>query len=111
MWIFTRYSFYSIACASATDGALDPNTMMIRARRLDHLQKLQARFPEIAGLEIVSLAHRDYRYRLVVPKKSGSGLLPSSPANSNGRISRMRSLATSRRKARTILTRYIKYGA
>src|SRR5271156_3766003 len=69
MWIFTRYGFYSIACASAMDGAPDPNTLMVRARRLDHLQKLQARFPEIAQLEIVTIAHRDYRYRLLVPKE------------------------------------------
>jgi hypothetical protein len=48
---------------------LDPDSMMIRARRLDHLRGLRKRFPQIADLEIVSLAHRDYRYRLMVPKK------------------------------------------
>jgi hypothetical protein len=61
MWIFTRYGFYSIACASAANGSPDPRTLLIRARRLDHLQKLQARFTKITNIEIVTLAHCDYR--------------------------------------------------
>jgi hypothetical protein len=68
MWLFTRYGFYSVACASKPSGALDPDTLMIRGRRKAHLQKLQARFPLIADAEIVSLQNRDYRYRIIVPK-------------------------------------------
>jgi hypothetical protein len=37
VWLFTRYGFYSIACASQPNGAIDPGTVMIRARRAAHL--------------------------------------------------------------------------
>ena len=68
MWLFTRYGFYSIACANKPDGSVDPLTVMVRARRRLHLNSLMERFPVIAGAGIVVLPHRDYRYRLVVPK-------------------------------------------
>jgi hypothetical protein len=68
MWLFTRYGFYSIACAKK-NGAIDNETMMVRARSRDHLQNLKARFPAIAEAEILNLADRDYRWRLIVPKK------------------------------------------
>jgi hypothetical protein len=44
MWIFTRYGFFSIACARQSDGAVDPGTVMVRARRRAHLEKLAERF-------------------------------------------------------------------
>jgi hypothetical protein len=68
MWLFTRYGFFSVACASGENGSLDPQKLMIRARRKSHLQKLQSRFPAIAAAEIMKLDYRDYRYRLLVPK-------------------------------------------
>jgi hypothetical protein len=68
MWIFTRYGFYSVACASTPDGSLDRGTVMVRGRRKDHLQNLRDRFPAIAAAEIVTMADRDYRYRMIVPK-------------------------------------------
>jgi hypothetical protein len=70
MWLFTRYGFYSIACARQPNGLLDPCTVMIRARRSSHLRNLQRRFPTLANAEIVSLPNRDYRYRLIVPKEA-----------------------------------------
>jgi hypothetical protein len=69
MWCFTRYGFLSVACAQAKDGSIDSQTVMVRARRADHLRNLQARFPALAVAEIVTLPNRDYRYRLVVPKR------------------------------------------
>ena len=42
---------------------------MVRARRAEHLRNLQARFPALAGAEILTLFDRDYRYRLIVPKR------------------------------------------
>ena len=45
MWIFTRYGFYSIACATTPDGALDLENVVVRARLRDHLCGLQERFP------------------------------------------------------------------
>ena len=60
---------YSIACASQPDGSLDRQTVMVRARCRDHLRNLQGRFPSLAEAKIVNLPNRDYRYRIIVPKK------------------------------------------
>jgi hypothetical protein len=68
MWIFTRYGFYSIACASKPDGSTDVSAVMIRARSADHLKDLQQRFPSLASAELLTWPNRDYRYRLIVPK-------------------------------------------
>jgi len=54
MWIFTRYGFYSIACASTPDGALDMENVMVRARLRDHLCGLQERFPDLASTDITT---------------------------------------------------------
>lgn len=68
MWLFSRYGFFSAACARRPDGALDADTLMIRARRKAHLRQLKERFPALAGAEILKLAGTDYGYRLIVPK-------------------------------------------
>ncbi len=75
MWIFTRYGFFSIACARQTDRTLDPDKVMVRARRKQHLQSLQSRFSAIAASAIVTLPDRDYRYRIIVPKKDWSAIM------------------------------------
>lgn len=75
MWVCTRYGFYSIACASKPDGSLDPESVMIRARRIAHLKSLQERFSALAGKEILSLPHRDYRYRLISAKDVWAGIV------------------------------------
>jgi len=75
MWLFTRYGFYSIACGNAPDGSLDPDVVMVRARQVDHLRELQNRFPQLADVQIVTMPHRDYRYRLVVAKELWVGLV------------------------------------
>ncbi len=68
MWIFTRYGFYSIACARKPDGKIDSDTIMIRARASSHLTNLKRRFPSLEKAELVTLPSRDYRYRLIVAK-------------------------------------------
>jgi len=68
MWLFLKYGFYSVACASKEDGSLDRDRVMIRARRAEHLRNLQERFPALAGAEILALRDSDYGYRLVVDK-------------------------------------------
>ena len=75
MWIFSIYGMYSIACARRPDGSLDPETVMVRARRADHLRNLQKRFPAVAGADVVTLPNRDYRYRLIVPKSNWAAVL------------------------------------
>jgi len=42
MWIFSVLGFYSVACASNPDGALDPDTVMVRARKMQHLKNFGA---------------------------------------------------------------------
>jgi hypothetical protein len=75
MWIFTRYGFYSIACASKPDGSLDSQSVMVRARCIDHLRSLQKRFPALAVGNILELPNRDYRYRLIIPKASWTAIV------------------------------------
>ncbi len=75
MWMFTRYGFYSVGCADAAGGGVDPHMMMIRARRHSHLEKLQARFPALARADIKVTPGRDYRYRIVVPKDVWAGVV------------------------------------
>jgi hypothetical protein len=75
MWVFTRYGFYSIACASKPDGSLDSQSVMVRARCIAHLRSLQKRFPALAVGKILELPNRDYRYRLIVPKASWTAIV------------------------------------
>jgi hypothetical protein len=75
MWIFTRYGFYSIACASKPDGSLDSQSVMVRARCIDYLRSLQKRFPALAVGNILELPNRDYRYRLIIPKASWTAIV------------------------------------
>jgi hypothetical protein len=75
MWLFTRYGFYSIACARKPDNSIDQDLLMIRVRRRDHLESLQQRFPALAGSEIVTLPNRDYRYRIIVRKGMWVGIV------------------------------------
>jgi ribonuclease HII len=69
VWIFTRYGFYSIACANKADGSLDRGSVMIRARVAAHLKTLRQRFPALADSKILTWEARDYRYRVIVPKE------------------------------------------
>ena len=75
MWLFTRYGFFSVACADGADGSLDPQTVMVRARRKAHLERLRQRCSALAGAEIVSLPHRDYRYRITIPKATWTSVV------------------------------------
>jgi hypothetical protein len=75
MWIFTRYGFFSIACADKPDGSLDSQSVMVRARCIDHLCSLQKRFPVLVVSKIIELPNHDYRYRLLVPKASWSAIV------------------------------------
>ena len=71
MWIFTRYGFFSIACADKPgSGDIDPDVVMVRARLKEHLLNLQERFNDLslAKLPIESSTNTDYRYRIVMPK-------------------------------------------
>lgn len=78
MWIFTRYGFYSVASATAeanSDASADPNPMMVRARSKAHLENLQKRFKELAGCQILEWPGRDYRFRIIVGKKTWAAVI------------------------------------
>ena len=75
MWLFLPEAFISVACARKPDGSLDPDTVMLRARRKDHLQNLQKRFADIAAAEIRVTPRNDYRYRVVIPKAKWAEIL------------------------------------
>jgi predicted small integral membrane protein len=78
MWIFTRYGFFSIACANKPgSGSIDADVVMVRSRLKEHLLNLQERFKDasLAKLSIESSSHTDYRYRLVMPKAEWAAVL------------------------------------
>jgi hypothetical protein len=78
MWIFTRYGFFSIACATEDGGespAIQPDLIMVRARQKRHLDQLKRRFPELAGFSIASQKGTDYRHRIVLPKTDWSNVM------------------------------------
>jgi hypothetical protein len=77
MWIFTRYGFVSVACASRKNGEIDEETVMVRARSRQHLVNLKERFPdtELGNTEILSAAGTDYEYRIVLPKAKWVSIL------------------------------------
>jgi hypothetical protein len=75
MWVFTRYGFYSIACASRPDGSPDNQSVMVRSRCISHLESLQTRSPKLAVGKILELPNRDCRYRLIVPKASWTEII------------------------------------
>lgn len=73
MWLFTKYGFYSAVCARQGNGGdcepIDVDTIMVRARRKEHLTALQARFADLLGeQEIREYVGTDYAYRWFVPK-------------------------------------------
>ena len=103
MWIFTRYGFFSIACANKTDGTIDPDNVMVRARLHEHLVSLKDRFPEseIGKAEILSWDGRDYKYRIILSKVAWVGALTEMAAeqtwsnfkNEASRFSRAKKMA------------------
>lgn len=77
MWIFTRYGFFSIACANGEGGAVDENAVMVRARSREHLEGLRERFSNtpIAAAPILSDAGTDYKFRVIIPKAEWASIL------------------------------------
>lgn len=77
MWVFTRYGFVSIACASKHDGSVDEAQVMVRARLREHLENLRERFPdsEMAKVPILSDAGTDYPFRVVIARVDWASIL------------------------------------
>jgi hypothetical protein len=73
MWVFTKYGFYSIACADQAGRGrkIDPDTVMVRARTKQHLQNLKERFAFMlvgGNFAIEDRKETDYRFRILMPK-------------------------------------------
>jgi hypothetical protein len=80
MWVFTKYGFFSAACARKGGGKygqpVDPDRIMIRARLRSHLEALLKRFPDVLGKsEIQTFAGTDYAFRVFVAKPAWSEML------------------------------------
>lgn len=73
MWLFTVYGFFSVVCVKN-----DHTIVMVRARRKEHLVKLQAAAmrgnytheDEIAEAEILDQPGSDYRWRIKVNREA-----------------------------------------
>jgi hypothetical protein len=65
MWIFTPFGFFSAVCGRR-DGQVDETTIMVRARKDDHLQALKRRF--LLEEAIQESIDTDYRYRIILSK-------------------------------------------
>jgi hypothetical protein len=70
MWIIhPSLGAFSVVLASDLSTHLpDPDKVMVRARRTEHLQLLQERCTQLADAEILETAATDYRWRIVVEK-------------------------------------------
>jgi len=75
MWLFTRYGFYSVVQARSIESGVvtnkpDPDNLMVRARVRQHLVNLQMATPVLNASQILESSDNDYRYRIVIPKKT-----------------------------------------
>lgn len=70
MWLQTVFGALSINCADTEPGSgvLDPDTLMVRARRREHLELLRGAVPALAEFAIVETPRGDYRWRIIAPK-------------------------------------------
>jgi len=70
MWIQSIFGAFSINCADTAPGSgvLDPETLMVRARRREHLELLRGAFSAIADHPIMETPRGDYRWRMIVQK-------------------------------------------
>lgn len=80
MWIFTKYGFFSAVCARQDDATyghpVDPDRIMVRARRRNHLERLLNRFTDLtADTPIHQSTESDYRYRVFLPKPVWANLV------------------------------------
>jgi len=80
MWIFTKHGFYSAVCAREGDGSrhqpVDRDTIMVRARKIEHLDALKTRFPDLLGRAVIQESHAtDYAFRIFVDASVWSRIL------------------------------------
>jgi hypothetical protein len=78
MWIqHPRLGAFSVVLADdSRTGQPDPQIVMIRARREEHLALLARAYPSLGAYPVLrSSPQHDYPFRLVVPKSIAAGLV------------------------------------
>ncbi len=78
MWLMTKYGFFSVVCARRGKGKsvkVDEKLLMVRARDLDHIERLKRRFStELGSYKVKESPRNDYRFRIFVPRKVWLGV-------------------------------------
>ncbi|GFK94679.1 hypothetical protein NNJEOMEG_02526 [Fundidesulfovibrio magnetotacticus] len=69
MWIFTRDGFFSIAATRFCQ----PGEVAVRARKIEHLERMMARHDVTA--DILTFSESDYRYRIQIPRETFARIL------------------------------------
>lgn len=67
MWLTTIYGSFSLACAQDKNGAINPNQIVIRARKREHLEALKERFKLVGTVK--ETKDTDYRFQMILPKE------------------------------------------
>jgi len=82
MWAFSENGMYSVVAArcQAADGSftgdVDPQTLLVRARIREHLERLcDAHAASGLSSEIITTPTHDYRFRLVIAKPTWSSVM------------------------------------
>jgi hypothetical protein len=70
MWLCTTRGFFSVVCGKYRKGAIDLDTIVVRARRREHLEALLEIWPEDRGTwpPILTKQGTDYPCRIVVQR-------------------------------------------
>jgi len=63
MWMMTKHGFFSVV-----EFRGEPQNLLIRARRRDHLEAVCKAFPEARGSEIQDTTSADYPFRMKVQR-------------------------------------------
>ena len=82
MWLFTRWGFYSIACARQGDGGnesgIDSHSLVIEAFSQQHLEALKAHLPDLIGNSFIQeVAESELRFHMIVDKNIWSQVMLS----------------------------------
>ena len=83
MWLFTRWGFYSIACArqgndGSTGNEIDSHSLVIEAFDEQHLTALKSHLPDLIGnCFIKKVADSEFRFHMIVDKNIWSQVMLS----------------------------------
>ena len=73
MWIMTTFGFFSIVCAGAEGGGVNPRLCMVRARKRAHLEAMRKRYPTLPKIQDSN--DTDYPHRIITSKSSITAII------------------------------------